>query len=71
MTTTPCTRCGSHEMEDGRPKAQHLVKFRPDRVGFFALRSAVRLTARMCRSCGLVELQGDPRELQDLLRSAR
>ena len=69
MTGKPCARCGSHESEDGRLKAQHLTKFRPDRVGFFAFRSSVRLTARMCRSCGLVELAGDPRELRDLLRT--
>jgi ribosomal protein L40E len=69
MTAKPCVRCGSQEMEDGRPKAQHLVKFRPNRIGFFALRSSVSLQARMCRSCGLVELAGDPRELRDLLRA--
>lgn len=66
MTTTGCARCGSQEGTDGTLRGQHLTRFRPTRIKF--LRSGVPLTARMCRSCGHVELQGDPKKLRDLLR---
>ncbi len=67
MAEQPCARCGSQEAEDGTLRGQHLTRFRPTRIKFW--RSGVRLSARMCRSCGHVELQGDPKKLRELLRT--
>jgi hypothetical protein len=66
MNTRSCARCGNQEAEDGTLRGQHLTRFRPTRIPFW--RAGIRLKARMCRSCGNVELQGDPKELRELLR---
>ena len=68
MAEQACARCGSQESEEGSLKARHLFAFRPKRARFLALSMSVRLTARMCRSCGPVELRGDPRKLRDMTR---
>ena len=64
---TTCNRCGSDELLDGSLNSSGLVRFRPQGVSFFTLRTAdIDLKTRICMACGSINLEGDIEKLKAL-----
>ena len=64
-----CNRCGSDELVGGKLNSSGQVRFRPEEVKFFNLRTAdISVKTRICMACGSINLEGDIEKLK-LLRS--
>lgn len=66
-----CIRCGSTNLSTGWVQSTGKMYFRPDKVKFFAPRTAdLAVSGRMCMECGFLELVGDLRKAQSLVKCA-
>ena len=66
---TKCIRCGSTQLASGWAQSTGKMYFRPDKVNFFALKTAdLAVTAAMCLDCGTIELVGDINKAQSLIK---
>lgn len=66
--TKSCTRCGAGLPAAGNLESSGRLRFRPDGVQFFTLRTAdVSVAAQMCPACGDISLRGDVNKLDALL----
>jgi hypothetical protein len=64
-----CFRCGSTQLASGWAQSTGKMYFRPDKVNFFAPRTAdLSVTAMMCLDCGTIELVGDVKKAQSLIK---
>ena len=64
-----CYRCGSTQLASGWAQSTGKMYFRPDKVNFFALKTAdLSVTGMMCLDCGTIELVGDINKAQSLIK---
>ncbi len=64
-----CNRCGNDELVVGRLNSSGQVRFRPEEVKFFNLRTAdISVKTLICMACGSINLEGDIEKLK-LLQS--
>jgi ferredoxin-like protein FixX len=64
-----CIRCGSTQLASGWAQSTGKMYFRPDKVNFFAPRTAdLSVTGIMCLDCGTIELVGDVKKAQSLIK---
>jgi len=67
-----CFRCGSTQLVSGRVQSTGRMNFRPDKVNFFAPRTAdLSITGMMCLDCGAIELIGDINKAKSLVKHAK
>jgi predicted nucleic-acid-binding Zn-ribbon protein len=65
-----CIRCGSTQLASGWAQSTGKMYFRPDKVNFFALKTAdLSVTGLMCLDCGFIELVGDTDKAKSLIKS--
>jgi hypothetical protein len=61
-------RCGSQNFAAGKAQSSGRVYFRPDKVKFFALKTAdLAVKGLMCLDCGNIELVGDIEKARSLV----
>ena len=64
-----CIRCGSTKLASGWAQSTGKMYFRPDKVNFFAPKTAdLSVTGMMCLDCGTIELVGDIKKAQSLIK---
>ncbi len=64
-----CVACGHSQLVGGKIQSTGNVYFRPAKTRFFSLlESFVGMEARVCPSCGFVQLFTDTKKLDKLLR---
>ena len=64
-----CIRCGGTQLASGWAQSTGKMYFRPDKVSFFAPRTAdLSVTGLMCLDCGTIELVGDLNKAQSLIK---
>ena len=67
-----CIRCGSTQLASGWAQSTGKMYFRPDKVSFFAPRTAdLSVTGIMCLECGTIELVGDINKAQSLIKRGK
>jgi predicted nucleic-acid-binding Zn-ribbon protein len=67
-----CIRCGSTQLASGWAQSTGKMSFRPDKVNFFALKTAdLSVTGMMCLDCGTIELVGDIKKAQSLIKRGK
>ena len=67
-----CIRCGSTQLASGWAQSTGKMYFRPDKVSFFALKTAdLSVTGMMCLDCGTIELVGDVKKAQSLIKRSK
>ncbi len=68
-----CNRCGSSGgFEEGVVQSGGTISFRPKATKFLQLSpSNMSLAARICMSCGLIELSGDVEKVESLTGSKK
>ncbi len=65
-------RCGSTQLASGWAQSTGKLYFRPDKVNFFALKTAdLSVTGMMCLECGTIELIGDVKKAQSLVKQGK
>ncbi len=65
-----CIRCGSTQLASGWAQSTGKMYFRPDKVNFFAPKTAdLSVTGMMCLDCGTIELVGDINKARSLIKS--
>jgi hypothetical protein len=75
--TTICSRCGSDSMEPGLLIEQLSIHFLPAKLRrpFWKPHAwtlpKIKVTARMCLTCGAIELSGDVAKARKLFKTAR
>ena len=66
-----CMRCGSTQRVSGKTQSSGRVYFRPDKVKFFAPKTAdLGVKGFMCLDCGTIELVGDVKKAGTLIPKA-
>lgn len=64
-----CIQCGSVKLAGGKLQSTGRMYFRPDKVHFFALKTAdLSMKGMMCLDCGNVQLIGDVKKAQSLVK---
>ena len=67
-----CIRCGSTQLASGWVQSTGKMSFRPDKVNFFALKTAdLSVTGIMCLDCGTIELLGDTKKARSLVKQGK
>ena len=63
-----CNRCGSSgDFEEGVVQSGGTISFRPKETKFLQLAPGnMNISARICMSCGLIELSGDVEKVESL-----
>ena len=65
-------RCGSTQLAEGKIQSSGRVYFRPDKVNFFALKTAdLAVNGLMCLDCGSIELFGDIKKAKSLVQRTK
>ena len=65
-----CSRCGETEFEEGAVQSAGTISFRPKGAKFLTMSPGnVKVSARVCMNCGLIELNGDIQEIKSLIRN--
>ena len=65
METKKCLRCGGARLEPGAIRSS----FQPTNALFWTLKTAeVQIEAFMCLDCGMIELVGDIKKAEALVR---
>jgi hypothetical protein len=64
-----CIRCEGTQLTSGWAQSTGKMYFRPDKVNFFAPRTAdLSVKGMMCLDCGTIELIGDINKAQSLIK---
>ena len=67
-----CMRCGSTQLAAGNIQSTGRVYFRPDKVNFFAPKTAdLAVNGMMCLDCGSIELVGDIKKARSLIQRSK
>ena len=67
-----CMRCGSTQQAEGKIQSSGRVYFRPDKVNFFAPKTAdLSVKGIMCLDCGSIELVGDIKKARSLIQRSK
>ena len=67
-----CIRCGGTQLASGWAQSTGKMYFRPDNVNFFAPKTAdLSVTGIMCLECGTIELVGDIKKAQSLIKRSQ
>ena len=62
-----CNRCGSEDFEEGAVQSSGTISFRPKATKFLQLVPGnMSINARICMSCGLIELSGAVEKVKSL-----
>ncbi len=70
--TKKCMRCGSTQLAAGKIQSSGRICFRPDKVNFFALKTAdLAVKVFMCLDCGSIELVGDIKKAKSLVQRSK